>query len=103
MALDPKIRVWRYMSLGKLLWLLQKKQLWLSRADLLDDRWEVMLDSPQLNTVINKRPTSFTAKDATDRASRIIKSVRKSTFVNSWTASEHESHALGRIYCPSGE
>jgi hypothetical protein len=32
-----------------------------------------------------------------------VKALRKRTFVNSWTASEHESHALWRIYCPSGE
>jgi hypothetical protein len=72
MPLDPSIRVWRYMSFGKLLWMLQKKQLWLSCAELLDDRWEVMLDGPQLNTVINKRPTSVSAKEAHDRAARII-------------------------------
>jgi hypothetical protein len=45
------------MSFGKLVWMLQTKQLWLSRADFLEDKFEVMLHGPQLNTVMTKRPT----------------------------------------------
>ncbi len=103
MALDATTRVWRYMSFAKLVWMLQKKQLWLSSAELLGDEWEVMLDGPQLNTVINKRPLDYSADAATEGAARIIRELRKQTFVNCWTASEHESHALWRIYCPSSE
>ena len=91
------------MSFAKMIWMLQKKQLWLSSVELLDDKWEVMLDGPQLNTVINKRPTTHTAEAARDRAAQIITSLRKQTFVNCWTASDYESHALWRIYCPSAE
>jgi hypothetical protein len=36
-------KVWRYMSFPKFAWLLQKKQLWLARADLLGDPWEIRL------------------------------------------------------------
>lgn len=91
------------MSFAKLVWMLQKKQLWLSSAELLDDKWEVMLDGPQLNTIITKRPLSFSAEAARDRAAKIVRALRKRTFINCWTASEHESHALWRIYCPSPE
>lgn len=103
MTLQPGTRVWRYMSFAKLVWMLQNKQLWLSSAELLDDKWEVMLDGPQLNTIINKRPTSVSAEAARDRAAKIVTTLRKQTFINCWTASEHESHALWRIYCPSPE
>ncbi len=34
---------------------------------------------------------------------RIIPQWRKTTFVNCWRASEHESHALWRIYCGATE
>jgi hypothetical protein len=34
-------RVWRYMTFSRFVWLLQNKQLWLSRADLLGDPWEL--------------------------------------------------------------
>jgi len=44
MSLDPATPVWRYMSFGKFVWMLQHKQLWLTNATLLDDKWE--LDAP---------------------------------------------------------
>jgi hypothetical protein len=100
---DPNTRVWRYMSFGKLVWILQKRQLWFSRADLLGDRWELTPDSPQLNAIINKRPPGSTAEAVTDRVAKTVKKLRATTFVNCWNASEHESHALWRIYCPSSE
>jgi hypothetical protein len=93
----PDIRVWRYTSFGKLVWMLQKKQLWLSRADLFGDKWEVTLHGPRMNTVMTKRPTQYTAEEVRRRAARIIHNLRTTTFVNCWTASEHESHALWRI------
>jgi hypothetical protein len=34
-------KVWRYMSFARFVWLLQKRQLWLARADLLSDPWEI--------------------------------------------------------------
>lgn len=103
MTLQPNTRVWRYMSFAKLVSLLQKKRLWLSSTELLDDKWEVMPYSSQLNTIINNRPPSLSAEEALDQAAKIIKAQRKQTFINCWTASEHESHALWRIFCPSPE
>jgi hypothetical protein len=38
-----------------------------------------------------------------ERSERIIKLWRRSAFVNCWSSSEHESHALWRIYCRSTE
>lgn len=103
MTLQPNIRVWRYMSFAKFVSILQRKRLWLSSAELLDDKWEVMLDSSQLNYIINKRPSSLTAEAALEQIAKIVKVHRKQTFINCWTASEHESHALWRLFCPSPE
>ena len=103
MTLAPTTHVWRYMSFAKLVWTLQKKQLWLSSAELLDDKWEVMLDIQQLNSIINNRPASLSADEIIDRTARLVKARRKQTFINCWSASEHESHALWRIFCPSSE
>jgi hypothetical protein len=69
---SPDVRVWRYMSFGKLVWKLQTKQLWLSRADFLEDKFEVMLHGPQLNTVMTKRSTQYTAEEVRQRAARIV-------------------------------
>jgi len=102
-------KVWRYMSFSRFFWLLQKKQLWLSRADLLGDPWEISLVGKQLEHVISHHPpTTLPLADvkpetAMQRSERIIRMWRRQTFVSSWSSSEHESHALWRIYCRSAE
>lgn len=102
-------KVWRYMSFSRFVWLLQKKQLWLSRVDLLGDPWEITLAGDQLAHVISRHPhvtlplPDVMPETAMRRSERIIKMWRRQTFVSCWTASDHESHALWRIYCPSGE
>jgi hypothetical protein len=101
--------VWRYMSFGRFVWLLQKKALWLSRADLLGDPWEISLAGDQLAFVIERHPPSIlndptaVPESAKGRSERIIRQWRRHSFVNCWSNSEHESHALWRIYCPSSE
>jgi hypothetical protein len=107
MASDAK--VWRYMSFSRFIWLLQKKQLWLSRADRLGNPWEISLASNQLEHVISRHPiTPITERlrpreTAMQRSERINKLWRQRTFVSCWNASDHESHALWRIYCGSSD
>jgi hypothetical protein len=97
------------MSFARFLWLLQKKQLWLARADLLGDPWEITLAGDQLAHVISRHPIEplggqhVIRETAMQRSERIIKLWRRQTFVNCWSASDHESHALWRIYCRSVE
>jgi hypothetical protein len=95
--------VWRYMSFSKFVWTIQNKRLWLSRADLLGDPWEISLSGEQLQHVINRHPISPIGEprreSATERAERIINSWRNKTFINCWNMSEHESNALWQIYC----
>src|SRR5450631_828359 len=104
-AQDRDQLVWRYMSFSRFVWLLQRKQLWLARADLLGDPWEIALAGDQLDHVIKRHPISplpFTGEKeetAMERAARIIPAWRRKTFVNCWSAADHESHALWRIYC----
>jgi hypothetical protein len=101
-------KVWRYMSFSRFVWLLQNRQLWLSRADLLGDPWEISLAGNQLEHVVSRHPitplSSNTVREtAMERSERIINAWRLKTFVNCWCASGHESHALWRIYCRSAE
>lgn len=103
MKLKPDTRVWRYMSFAKFAWMLQKKQLWLANAKLLGDKWEIIFDSPQINSIINNRPSSMSAEDILSRIKGIVSKLRNDTFVNCWNASKHESHALWRIYCSTSE
>jgi len=97
------------MSFSRFLWLLQKKQLWLTRADLLGDPWEITLAGEQLAHVISRHPIDpfpprgVRPESAIQRSERIIRMWRRHTFISCWSASEHESHALWRIYCRSSE
>ena len=101
--------MWRYMSFGRFLWLIQNKRLWLSRADLLGDEWAVSLAGEQLERTIARHPITtlpepkIRPEGALERATRIISNWCRTTFVNCWSASDHESHALWRVYCPSVE
>lgn len=102
-------KMWRYMKFSRFLWLLERKQLWLARADLLGDLWEIPLAGDQLQRVIDRHPPptlplkAGPKETAMARAKRIIGKWRKTTFVNCWCASEHESHALWRVYCGATE
>jgi len=95
--------VWRYMSFSKFVWVIQNRCLWLSRADLLGDPWEISLSGEQLQHVINRHPISPVGEppreSATERAERIVNSWREKTYINCWNMSEHESNALWQIYC----
>jgi hypothetical protein len=97
-------KVWRYMSFPKFAWLLQKKQLWLARADLLGDPWEISLAGDQLDFVISRHPITpiddeKIRESAMERSARINKLWRMTTFVSCWNCGDHESNALWRIYC----
>ncbi len=108
-ALAATMKMWRYMRFSRFLWLLQCKQLWLARADLLGDPWEIALAGDQLQHVIDRHPPSTLPlkagpiESAMERVRRIIPKWRQTTFVNCWCASEHESHALWRVYCGATE
>jgi hypothetical protein len=83
--------------------MLQKKRLWFSNAELFADKWELMPDTSQLNALINKRPSSISAEEVIEKTTEIVRKARKNAYINCWTASKDESHALWRIYCPTPE
>lgn len=98
---DDSRRVWRYMNFARFVWLLQKKQLWLSRADLLGDPWEV---TPSYEQVAQARRVTWSVIEPAYPIGRNplkeeIENWRGRTFVNCWTEQKHESHALWRVYC----
>jgi hypothetical protein len=103
------MKMWRYMSMSRFLWVLQRKKLWLSRADLLGDPWEISLAGDQLQYVIDRHPptphplSAAPRETAMERVRRIIPIWRQMTYVNCWCAFEHESHALWRVYCGATE
>jgi hypothetical protein len=98
----------RYMTFSRFVWLLQNKKLWLARVDQFEDQWELALAGEQLEHTLSRHPIpKFPLREVPEggfeRARRIESLWRRTTFVNCWNASNHESHALWRIYCGASE
>jgi hypothetical protein len=94
------------MSFSRFLWMLQRKRLWLARADTFADPWELAIAGDQLAYVIARHPPEPIGErrePAFDRTRRINKLWRETTYVSCWCASEYESHALWRIFCGPAE
>src|SRR5438552_3643469 len=85
-------------GLSRFLWLLQHKSLWLAGVDTLEDPWEITLARQQLDHVVARHPITPIGEppheDALSHARRVTTPWRERTFVNCWSATEHESHAL---------
>ena len=102
---DPATRIWRFMSVAKLVSLLSKQALFFARADKLDDHYEGSL--PKL--VAKKAEESF--EKLTPRGQEIIRSTREHygylqsklwTMVNCWYLNEHESAAMWKLHACDG-
>ncbi len=68
---DRARTVWRYMGFSRFAWLLQRKQLWLSRADKLGDPWEIALAGEQLDHLVKRNPSLRWARSARRRWSEL--------------------------------
>jgi hypothetical protein len=91
-------KVWRYMTFGRFVWMLVRKRLWLSRCDLLSDRWEGRVSASTLAAMLADGRVY-----EPDQLAGIIEIERTRNFVSCWTLAEHESDALWRIYCGVSE
>lgn len=96
------------MTFSRFIWLLQKKALWLSRVDRLDDSWEMALAGAQLDHTLSSHPihpidSPEPYEPAIDYVRRTIALWRTTTFVNCWSGFGPESHALWRVFCGPNE
>jgi hypothetical protein len=96
------------MSLARFVGTMRERALWFSRIDKLGDPWEASVSAETFDQVIalartKARYQNREAGDLANEAEEQIRRFRRRTFVNCWSANEHESHALWRIYCNSTE
>lgn len=95
---DPNIKIWRYMDLAKLIWLLVKKKLYFTRLDKLPDQYEGSITS---NTA--KGIKLFLKQISADKSwEHILQSylrAKTTMFVNCCYASNYESEAMWQLYC----
>jgi hypothetical protein len=111
--LTYKSKLWRYLSLAKLISLLSQRQLHFCRVDRLEDHREAMLDprtvdrhvaallrSPEILRILDDRTDGDHIGRLQAGSSDMLK--RASTFVNCWYHSEAESVAMWKIYSGQG-
>jgi hypothetical protein len=99
---NPDAKVWKYIDLSKLIYTISKKQIYLTRLDLLGDGYEGTLTKSFMETLIEF------SKEKNDP--HIVNAVRSSaqlgrtsTYVNCWRMDEHESEAMWKLYCPNNQ
>jgi len=86
------------MNLPKFVWLLKKKQLYMSRLDKLDDPHEGSLTAKTIEG-INLFLLQHGAKEKFSKMSNIYRQNQANTFVCCWHENEQESEAMWRLYC----
>lgn len=96
---DTSVRVWRYLDLAKFIWLLEKRQLYLSRLDLLNDPHEG--STPRLLAMLrDQQLREWGAEELAVQMPGMNQRSRKSLYVNCWHFGNNESEAMWRLYCP---
>jgi hypothetical protein len=89
--------LWRYISLGKFIDLVRRRELWFSRLDLVGDPLEGSLGSP--NAERRRTTTPIPAEQLQATAEQL----RGNSYVSCWHLSSHESAAMWAVYGQSGE
>ena len=89
---DGSVKLWRYLDLSRLVWLLGAKELAFVRLDKLDDRFEGSVTA-QVFEAFKANPQNAEAM------ARIRPQMNALTFVNCWHANNRESEAMWRLYC----
>src|SRR5258708_36589035 len=88
------------MDLSKFVWLLTHQQLYFARLDSLADPFEGSVTHKTVSGVAEfLRRLGHPEK--IDRVVKMLKSARESVYVNCWCASNSESEAMWRLYCPA--
>lgn len=87
--------IWRFMRFAKLLSLLENRQLYVPRADQLQDPYEGVLP----RATVQKYRDLLKPAHNSDAFFAGTAAMRQQTFVSCWFANEHESAAMWSAYC----
>jgi hypothetical protein len=111
---DLDVKVWRYMSLAKFLWMLQKNALYFSRSDLMGDPFEghyskitamseeAFVAAQMTDPVFAEMGEAAHRRNFRDLISKVPKE-KMGLFVNCWHMNEHESLAMWKLYASQRE
>lgn len=98
---NDSVKVWRYMSLPKLISLLTSNSLHMTRLDHMADPYE---GSKTRRTAagIDRFLKGLGSDRGYHEISGFVREARASTFISCWHANEHESEAMWRLYGGQG-
>lgn len=95
---DEEIKIWRYLDFTKFVSYLDRKALFFTRADKLDDRFEGKFTDAD----INRWKDVLKIKRKTEKI-EILNSFRKVINISSWHINEYESAAMWKLYLTGKE
>lgn len=95
-------KVWKYLDLGKLIYTISKKQMYLTKLDLLGDGYEGTLTKAFMEE-LEKFAIEKGDKHIVNSVRHSTQQGRNSTYVNCWRMDEHESEAMWKLYCPNNQ
>lgn len=96
---DLDTPVWRYMNIGRFLWLLVKRQLWMSPLDSFPDKFEgVPPGRVRHSFTSNFTPEVYGFAAGTDPMTA-LRTIRKNVYVSCWHLASTESDTMWRAYC----
>jgi hypothetical protein len=105
--LNENRTIWRYLDFTKFVSLLETQQLYFPRADQFEDPYEGTWSSAGVRWLRNSQQNGGSPPYAFARADEKLISctdqMRKEMFISCWTASEHESAAMWKLYLKSNE
>jgi hypothetical protein len=103
---DENAKIWRYMDFTKFESLMDRKALFFTRVDQLDDKFEGSLSKYVFNKSIEEKATReelLQLNRERKRFSPLYKSQRKEVAINCWHLNEYESVAMWKLHLKSDE
>src|SRR5689334_9560498 len=96
---DDAAKIWRYISVTKLLALLSTRALYFCRADRLDDPLEGVV--PEATSEYAQAVFAEVANNPMEMAAEmtwLMRASRAFTFINCWHTNDRESDAMWKVY-----
>jgi hypothetical protein len=103
---DENIKIWRYMDFTKFLSFIDKKTLFFTRVDQLEDKFEGRFTKYLFNPEIEEKATpneKEKLRQYRDNSSKFNERERTALAVNCWHMNEYESAAMWKLYVKSDE
>ena len=98
---DTQARIWRYMDFAKFVDVIERRELFFSRADRLGDRFEGTLSKANASVTLLRYPDPDRPK-MLEQLKRSLAWQREWVYVNCWHLGDYESAAMWQQYTLSG-